>query len=171
MDQPARQTPSGNIKPRPERLVDNIISGEYKTREGAAIAAGYSPTSARHGLAKKILESEAVQVYLKKIDKVSREKYHSSIQDSVMNTYFEGLKATKLFGKDGIEHPDWLARKSFADKFAEFFGWSTPFGSPNLHPQGNQQFNFFMFSKEEKRDFNSSFEGFLRQFYANSPGV
>lgn len=154
---------------RPEKLVNNLISGEYKTKEGAAIAAGYSPNTARDGKSiNKVLKSEAVEIYLKKLDKMARARFKSSLHDKVMETYLDGLEATKLFGKDAIEHPDYMARKAFADKFAEFFGWTK--GTPQGGGSQNQ-FNFFMFKKEEREDFNQQFEGFLRKFYHENPVV
>ena len=161
---PMRVTPNGNIKPKHEKLVDNLISGQFKTKEAAAVSAGYTRKSVEAGVASRVLKTHAVDVYLKKLDKISRTKFRVGLQDKVMNTYMEGLDATRLFGKEGIEHPDWQARKSFADSFATFFGWIE---SEKSHPtQQNNQFNFFSVPKEEQEVFNNEFEQFLKQFYA-----
>ena len=144
-----------------ERAVTNVISGEYKTKRDALRAAGYSETTVQHRAA-NVLGGKGIQSYLKKLNRQSRAKFGVALPDKVAMTYMEGLEATKLFGKDAVEHPDWQARKQFADSFAEFFGWKQP-----QLPVGSQinQFNFFSIPEAKRQVFNDKFKQFLGKFY------
>lgn len=146
---------------RQVRAVNNIISGEYKTKADALRAAGYSEKSATHQSA-TLFKNKGIQTYLRKLNRQSRAKFGVALPDKVAMTYLEGLEATKLFGKDAVEHPDWQARKQFADSFAEFFGWKQP-QLPSASV--NQQFNFFSIPEKDKERFNNNFKSFLGKYY------
>lgn len=102
-----------------KKAVDNIISGEFKSVAAAMKDAGYSPVSASHP-AHALMNSRGVEVYLAKLDEKSQKLWGLKLPEKVMDTYLEGLEATKVVkvGKQTEERPDWLARKSFADKFS-----------------------------------------------------
>lgn len=138
--------------------VDNLLSNKFKTKSAAIQAAGLSPKYCSSDFMGKV----GVQLYLRKIGKSFKNRYGKSLPYKVMETYADGLQATKLYGKDGIEHPDYSVRKSYADAFSEFFGWkhqSVPAGTKI------QQNNFFSVPKIEQEKFNSDFKDFLRRFY------
>ncbi len=67
------------------------------------------------------------------------------------------LSATKLFGKNGIEHPDWKARFDAIKYINDLRGMTVEVQAP----QGNQ-FNFFQFGEKEQVDFNTKFTEFLK---------
>ena len=152
---------SGRImdQPTPKQVkgVDNILSGRYPSPTKALRAAGYGKY-VKTG--KEFFKAQGVELYLKTLSKVAKKRWNYSLPDKVMLTYLDGLEATKLYGKDAEEHPDWLARKAFADRFAEFFGWTRG----ETSPVGRlQQFNFFSVNEEDRKNFNENFKLFLRQ--------
>ena len=142
---------------RQKRVVDNMLSGDYPSKAKAIKAAGYSDAMAHKPA--RVINSSGVQKYVKKLDKKSRELFGVSIGDKIVEVYTEGMGATKLFGKNAIEHPDWLARKAFADKIGPMIGLGT--GPPEGGGKGNQ-YNFFMFNQQEKSEFNSAFGKFVK---------
>jgi len=147
--------------------VDAILSGKSKTVAGGMRLAGYAEPTI-HKSKEDLVKSRGVQEYLKTFSKVSKKRWNLSIQDKVMATYVDGLEATKLVGKDAVEHPDYIARKMFADKFSEFFGWSKavmPFGGGQVN---NNQFNFFSLPEPEREQFNETFKHFLGEYYKGS---
>lgn len=148
MDQPTVKQVKG---------VDNILSGRFPNSTQALRAAGYG----KHiKVGQEFYKAQGVELYLKTISKVAKKRWNYSLPDKVMLTYLDGLEATKLAGKDAVEHPDWMARKVFADRFAEFFGWTRG----ETSPVGKlQQFNFFSVNEDERKNFNENFEKFLRQ--------
>ena len=102
-------------KPTPlqKMAVDNILSGKFKTKKAAMLDAGYSePVSGNPS--QQLAHRKGVQAYLKSLGGKAISKWGMPIEDKVMDVYMEGLDATRLYGKDAIEHPDWGARKSFA---------------------------------------------------------
>ena len=145
-----------------KKAVDNIISGKFKTIKASMTDAGYSDVSAEQP-SRALAETRGVEIYLASLSAKAKKRWDSSLEDKVMDTYMDGLDATKLFGKDGIEHPDWMARKSFADRFSEFFGWVSKNQGPST-PQFNQ-YNFFSMPAEKRKAFNDNFKGFLKRYY------
>ena len=156
-------TQQRKVKPTPKQqiAVDNIVSGKFKSVKGAMVDAGYSEESAKNpGV--KLLHSRGVEEYLKSLSIKCRQRFKMGLRDKVMEVYLDGLEATKLYGKDALERPDHLARKAFADKFAEFFGWSRA----STLPQGNfNQFNYFSVDEKKRDEFNSNFRDFIKSFY------
>lgn len=145
--------------PRGKRAVDNWLSGKFKTKKDALLEAGYSQSTASTN-AHNVFQTQGIQLYLKTLSKISKHRTGLSLPDKVAMVYLDGLEATKLYGKNAIEAPDWQARKAFADKFSEFFGWSHPQFAPGSK---FQQFNFFATPVEERQSFNDDFKVFLRQ--------
>ena len=155
MDKPRNVNPTMMQK----RGVDNLLSGKYNKIKPALIDAGFSNRTVANPR-ENFFKAKGVEVYLKTLSKVAKKRWSMSLGDKVAMTYLDGLEATKLFGKDAIEHPDFMARKAFADSFAKFFGWS----HEQLTPGSKfQQFNFFSTAENEKRNFNDSFRVFLKQ--------
>ena len=120
----------GGDKPTPmqKQAVDNVISGQFVRKNGkpnvsaAMRGAGYAESSV-HKATETLGKAKGVQAYLKELGGEAMKRWNMSVQDKVMDVYLDGLDATRLFGKDAIEHPDHLTRKAFADRFSEFFGW------------------------------------------------
>ena len=145
-----------------KQAVDNIISGQFKSVATAMRDAGYSAVSATHP-AHALMNRRGVEAYLAKLDELSQRKFNLSLPDKVMETYMDGLDATKVVRicKQTEERPDWLVRKAFADKFSEFFGWSKESSAPT----SQNQYNFFSVSQEERDSFNQRFKEFMRKYY------
>lgn len=144
---------------RQKKGVDNILSGKFDHFAPALRDAGYAEATAIEPK-KNFLQSQGVKVYLKTLSKVAKKRWNLSLPDKVAMTYLNGLEATKLYGKEGTEHPDYSVRKSYADRFATFFGWTRGETTSNSKLQ---QFNFFSLDDDTKEDFNDSFKTFLRQ--------
>lgn len=142
-------------------VIDGYLKGLGWTE--ALRVAGYNDSSALHYSKKEFLNSKGVQRYISQINKHAQKRFGESLPDKVMRVYFDGLEATKAvkLGQQTEERPDWLARKSFADKFSEFFSWSkeqVPTGTQN-------QYNFFSVPEKERDEFNQKFKEFLRKNY------
>ena len=152
--------------------VNNVLSGDFKRKDGmpdvpaAMRGAGYSKETST-STKKNLFKCFGVQLYLKRLDDTAKKRWKVSLPDKVMQTYMEGLDATKLYGKDAIEHPDWANRKAFADKFSEFFNWSQAMAAP---VGGFNQFNFFAIDEDQRNKFNNNFKGFLQQYYKKPGG-
>lgn len=141
---------------------DLLLSGKASSVPDAMRQAKYSPSSVNNS-GKVFVRSQGVEVYLKSLDEKSREKFGMSIQDKVMNVYYEGLEATKLFGKEAIEHPDHPTRISAADRMASFFGWQK-LGIEDESKQYNQ-FNFFNVKPEKQKLFQENLKSFIKKSY------
>lgn len=146
-----------------KKAVDNIVSGQFKSIAAAMKDAGYSAVSASHP-AHALMDRRGVEVYLEKLDEISQRRFNLSLRDKVMETYMDGLDATKIarIGKQTLERPDWAVRKSFADKFSEFFGWS----KEQVPSETQNQYNFFSVGPSEREAFNQKYKLFLRSYYA-----
>ncbi|HZX13020.1 MAG: hypothetical protein UV58_C0013G0008 [Candidatus Wolfebacteria bacterium GW2011_GWC1_43_10] len=145
--------------PMQKRGVDNILSGKYNAAAPALRDAGYKPKTVINPQ-ENFFKAQGVGLYLKTLSKVAKKRWNVSLPDKVALTYLDGLEATKLYGKNAIEAPDYMARKVYADRFAEFFGWT----HGDLAPGAKlQQFNFFSVDEKTRNDFNSHFREFLKQ--------
>ena len=153
--------PAEKPTPMQKAAVDNLLSGEYKAVAPAMRDAGYSKSSSLQSH-KALIGRRGVQNYIKTLSAKAQKRWNTTIEDKVLDTYLDGLEATKLYGKNAIPHPDFMARKAFADRFAGFFGWVREGGLPT---GSYQQINFFEVAREERRQFNENFKGFLRDFY------
>src|SRR4030042_453388 len=111
----------GETTPKQRLAVDLLISGKARNKSDALRKAGYNRGSVSSK--SKLFKSVGVLKYLARLDKKSQKKIGRSIQDNVMGTYFSALKATKLYGKNAIKHPDFRTRIESADCFARLFGW------------------------------------------------
>lgn len=142
-------------------VIDGYLRGQSWTE--ALRVAGYNETSALHYSKKEFLNSKGVQRYINQMDNEAQKRFGESLPDKVMGVYFDGLEATKAIkvGQQTEERPDWLARKSFADKFSEFFGWSRE----QVPTETQNQYNFFSIPKSEQETFNQKFKEFLRTHY------
>src|SRR3990167_1627478 len=146
-----------------KRAVQNILGGQFRNVAEAMRDAGYSQTTS-HRPKEKLANAKGVQAYLEQLGGKAIQKFGMSLEDKVAETYLEGLTATKLYGKNAIEHPDWAARKSFADALASFLGWTKDQSQVgNIH----RQFNYFGVSEDQRDVFNKKFSDFLNKFYAD----
>lgn len=148
-----------------KRAVDNILSGEYPTKKAALEAAGYKESAASTPKA-TLAKAEGVQIYLKQLDLDAKERWGKSIGHKVMDVYADGLDATKLYGKDSVEHPDFGERRQYADRLSELMGWRKPQAEAGSRPIQYQQFNYFSVNEERREEFNKNFKKFLKDFYA-----
>ncbi len=161
--------PKGSSKPTAKNklAVDLLISGNAKGKEDALRKAGYTEGSVTN--ASHIFKQVGVLNYLKSLDQASREKFGKSIQDKVMGTYFDALDATKLYGKEAIEHPDYRVRIESADRFTKFFGWELV--EPTEEGKQFNQFNFFNVNPNKQRQFHENLKSFLKKSYSGGKPV
>jgi hypothetical protein len=174
------------IRSNNKLAVDKILVGVPATQ--AIRETGHTPHRrqiVRHNAIKRVMESKGVQFYLKRINEaleVENAKFLKSKEGKskaiemrvgerilprlVIKTYVEGLNATKLYGKDAIEHPDTKVRILAADRLSEFFKWRRQEGTPSS-PTGTNysQFNFFSVPEDKRGKFDQDFKVFLKHFY------
>ena len=154
------------VKPTKRQVaaINGIMEGKSARR--AMMDAGYS-TKTSGNPKTKLLELRGVQAYISKFDEVSRKKYKMGLGDKLIDTYLDGLEATKSPDKSGNEHPDWTARSAFADKLSEFMGWNK---QPPLQPQTAEynQFNYFGVSQNEKDKIHQKLKLALKEIYKSS---
>lgn len=151
---------SYNAKPtlKQKKAVDNILSGEFRSVAAAMRDAGYSEKSSfnpKHTLANR----SGVQEYVESLSRIARKRWDMSLPDKVMETYLDGLEATKLYTRKAIEHPDYVTRLAFANTIAEFFGWIQSFTSRKK----NNIVNFFGTDEKERMHFNKEFSSFTKR--------
>jgi hypothetical protein len=148
---------------RQKQAINNILSGNFRSKAAAMRDAGYGEDAAKHPKS-ALLTSKGVGVYIKTLDKLAQAKFNDTLGNVVMKRYLDGIDATKrvAVGKRSRKEPDFAVRKTYLDKFAEFFGW-TKETSPVAASQN--QYNFFMVGKEKQDQFNDKFKGFLKNLY------
>jgi hypothetical protein len=150
-------------KPRPKQklMVDLKLSGRAETITDAARQAGYRDSSLHN--VHILTQSVGVRTYLATIDKKSRKRFGMTLPDKVMNTYFEALDATKLYGKNAVEHPDHKVRIEAADRYAGFFKWK----ETGIEDKKNEynQFNFFQTKAEDQEKFHANLKSFIKKSY------
>lgn len=151
--------------PKQKAAVDNVLSGQYKYKgknsiRASMMAAGFSEATSGDPT-RNLAERQGVQIYLEKLGEKAKKKFGMELRDKVMETYLDGLEATKLMGKDSIEHPDYSTRLAFADRFSDFFGWL----EQRREAKAYNQYNFFSVNEKERAKFNTNFKGFLDKYY------
>ena len=154
---------SPRASPRQKLATDLILSGKAKSLKDAAKKAGYPPATAGNATV-AVFRTPGVKGYLKKLDDISKKRFGSSIQDKVMNVFFEALDATRLYGKDAIEHPDHAIRVQAADRFAKFFGWEN-YGVGDESKRFNQ-FNFFNVDPNKQKAFHDNLKRMIKKAYS-----
>lgn len=147
------------VKPTEKQIkaINGVLVGKKPTQ--ALTEAGYSPKTSSHAK-QNFFHSQGVLQYLAKMDKESLMRFNMNLGDKLVSVYVSGLESTKLHGRNAIEHPDWLARKAYADKLAEFMGWT----KEDKFQTTNNQFNFFEIPLKEREDFNIKFGQFVRSY-------
>lgn len=135
--------------------IDNLMSGQYKTDKAAIMAAGFTEQSAAKGKS-MILQTRGAEEYLKNFEAKALIKFGMTIHSKLQDVYLEGLDADKPWGKNDII-PDYDIRKKYADTIAEMLGIIE-----SRSKKTAQQFNFFMFGKDERSKFNHLFNQFVR---------
>ena len=150
------------VKPteRQVKAVNLILAGKKPTV--AMREAGFSPKTSK-APSQKLVASRGVQEYLKKFDKATRQKFGMNLGDKLVDVYTNGLSATKLTGKDAIEHDDFPTQYLFANKLSEFLGWTKSIETPS---QNNSQYNFFNITSQERSDFNQKLKKFIKENYS-----
>ena len=146
------------VKPteQQKKAVNGVMQG--KSMRSSMITAGYSEKTAS-APSKNFLARAGVQVYLKKFDKVSRQKFGMNLQDKLISTFTDGLESTKLYGKSAVVHPDFSTRFVYANKLSDLIGMTKQTETPQ---QTNNQYNFFQTSPEEQRVFHEKLKEFIR---------
>ncbi|MBU0598683.1 hypothetical protein KKF61_06925 [Patescibacteria group bacterium] len=141
--------------PMQKRAVDNLMSGQYKTDKAAIMAAGFSKQSAEKGKS-MILKTTGAQKYLENFEQKALDRFGMTLESKLQDVYLDGLDADKPWGKNNII-PDFDVRKKYADRIAEMLGVIE-----TKSKKAAQQFNFFMFDKKERGQFNQMFNKFVR---------
>ena len=144
--------------PMQKKAVDLILSGKAKSLHQAMKMAGYSDGTAKTP-SKNLVRQKGVQLYLSRANNKAMERWNESIQDKVMDVYTDGLDATRLYGKNAVEHPDHMTRLQFADRFSRFFGWEKTIDDD---AKKFNQFNFFNVSKEDRDKYKERLKEFLK---------
>ena len=140
--------------PLQKKGVDNIMSGNYKSKKDAIKAAGMSDTTAHNP--QLFVKQKGVQAYLKTFEQKAVVKFGMSLDEKIMDVYLDGLDADKPLGKHGEVIQDHKMRKEFADTIQESRGMMKS-------KQGGAQINyFFMFDKESRSQFNDAFSEYVR---------
>ena len=152
------------VKPTEKQIkaINGVLSGKNPSQ--AMTGAGYSRKTTSH-TKQNFFHSQGVLQYLAKMDKESLMRFNMNLGDKLVSVYVGGLEATKLHGRNAIEHPDWIARKAFADKLAEFMGWTKEDKTRTF----NNQYNFFAVPLEEREDFNIKFGQFVKDYSKIQP--
>ena len=146
----------GKATPMQKAGIDNIMSGKFETDKEALLDAGYSEESSKRGKT-TILQSKSAQNYLMTFDTKARVRFGMTLESKLQDVYLDGLDADKPWGKNDLI-PDYEVRKKYADKMAEMLGLAK-----SKSKQSKQQFNFFMFDKNQRTDFNKAFNKFVRE--------
>ena len=158
-----------NVKPSPRQIqaVDNWVSGKYKSKKAAIIDAGYDELTANRG--DDVFKRKGAQIYIKTLSVMAKRRFNMPIANKIMGVYLDGLDATKLYGKDAVEHPDHRTRKEFADRLSELIEFVPTTYMPGSAPQGKganfNQFNFFSMAEKERENYNNNFKDFLTKYY------
>lgn len=144
--------------------VDNLLSGNYKTKKAALLAAGYSKyTSDNPQLIYGSAKSEGklgVKRYLDTFDLKAQARFKQTLKSKLQDVYLDGLEAVKPYGKRGDIHPDYSTRLSYEDRIAEMLSLLEPKGAGEA---GQQVFNFFMLDNKQRNKFNEAFAEFVRK--------
>lgn len=141
----SKKTPTAS--PRAVQYVENLAKG--MTKKDAALDAGYSDSVAENAKT-KIENQTAVQQLLTDA---------GITHESLVQTLKEGMTATKLFGKEAIEHPDYKTRHQFMTTGFRLLGVETE--KPNAVV--NTQINIGDDSKTAQ--LNDAFVQFLGQYF------
>lgn len=137
-----------------KKALDNIMSGNFKTRKEALLDAGYSESVAETK-GHRIIQSAGGQDYLKDFSTKALMKFDMTIESKLQDVYLEGLDAERPWGKLGTL-PDYKVRKDYADKIAEMLGWIKQTTKTDV------TYNFFMMEKKDRSKFNKMFSEFVR---------
>mgnify|MGYP001580598595 FL=1 len=117
----------GHYAVEPTNKQRAVIDGYLKGLKWAEAlrASGYGESSALHYSKREFSNSKGVQEYIGRIGRRAELRFGESLPEKVMDCYLNGMEATKLvkLGQRMVESPDWMTRKQFLDRFAEFFGW------------------------------------------------
>ena len=146
----------GEVTNLQKRAVDNIMSGEFKSKGAAMRDAGFSKSASRNP--QTLVRADGVQSYLKNFEAKAVARFNMTLDEKIMDVYLDGLDADKPLGKHGEVIQDHKMRKEFADTIQESRGMM------KSKKGGSQQiFNFFMFDKKHRSQFNEAFNSFVRE--------
>jgi hypothetical protein len=150
-----RKRKRGEVTALQKAGIENIMSGKFESKKEALMDAGYSEKSAARG-GLTVLQTKGARNYLENFETKARVKFGMTLESKLQDVYLDGLDADKPWGKNDIL-PDFDIRKKYADKIAEMLGVVQ-----SKAKQTGQQFNFFMFGKKERGEFNKLFNQFVR---------
>lgn len=145
----------GTISSKNERVVShraiNYVNNLTKgmTKKDAALDAGYSESTALN--AKTAIESQSA------VQKLMIEA--GITHESLVQKLREGMEATKLSGKDSIEHPDFKTRHQYMTTGFRMLGVETEKPAAQINAQIN------IGSASEVQQINEAFTQFLGKFF------
>lgn len=130
--------------PKAIKYVKNLAKG--MTKKDAALDAGYSESSADS--AKQAIEDRpSVQSLMKQA---------GITQDSLIKTLKKGMKATRLYGKSAIVHPDYATRHKYMTTGFRILGVETEKPSAVIN-------NVVVNQNENVEELNTEFNQFIQQ--------
>ncbi len=103
-----------DAKVRYVKFAESIVQG--KSQKQASIDAGYAPGSAEVQGSRLIRNAKVRDLIILKLNT------SGLTQEELLKVLKAGLKATKLYGKEGIEHPDFTNRLSAVRTGLELHG-------------------------------------------------
>jgi len=142
-------------KPMQKQAIDNIMSGKYKSKKRAIMAAGYSESVGNNP--HLLLSKKGALQYLENFETKARIKFGVPIESKLQDVYLEGLEADRPWGKNDII-PDYKVRKEYADTISEMLGLVKTKARDT-----KQQFNYFMLGKKDRDNFNTAFNDFIKE--------
>lgn len=147
--------PPTTTTPKQKKAVDNLLSGEFKSKSAALRHAGYADATAR--ATGSFLKQDGVQKYLKQLDKKAKEVLNTTVDDKIATIYIEGLDAKKRT-RDGDDVTDHKMRREFAKDILEMKGIKKPDESGQI----TNNYTFFSVSQEQQENFSRNFMEFMR---------
>jgi len=159
----------GGYTPRQKKVVDNLLSGKFKTQKDALKDAGYAMKDVDTVGTWFLRESKGVKNYLLELGKKVQEMYGIPIDTKIVEVLADGLRATKPYGKNAILHADFKERREYTKDIMKLFGIiidpKNPGGPGGVNAGGGNsytQVNFFGAPKEERNEFNEDFKSFIK---------
>lgn len=98
------------LTPKQARYIENLKTAN--TKREAALSAGYASETAdnaKQHIEDRIAESVGQSAFIKLMEEAGL------TDEYLADKLKEGTQATKLFGKDAIEHPDYAAQHRFVE--------------------------------------------------------
>ena len=147
------QVKKGGPTPLQKAAIDNMMSGEFKSKQAAMRAAGYSDSHSTNP--HLLLRAKGSQKYLENFETKALIKFGMTLESKIQEVYLEGLVANKPYGKKMIV--DYEERRRYAKNISEMLGLLR-----TKERKGHQTYNFFMLDSDQKNEFNEAFKEFIK---------